>query len=83
MPVPGLGPYDPSNIFARILRGELPANRIYEDEFRSDAHRATSAIYFRPRGRTDCFNRPRLTELIYVRCHFTKSVLLNGAITFS
>jgi hypothetical protein len=38
MPVPGLGPYDPSNIFARILRGELPANRIYEDEFRSDAH---------------------------------------------
>ncbi|MGH6990961.1 MAG: HIT domain-containing protein [Stellaceae bacterium] len=25
--------YDPSNIFARILRGELPAKRIYEDEF--------------------------------------------------
>ncbi|MCK0197585.1 HIT family protein [Ancylobacter sp. 6x-1] len=23
--------YDPSNIFAKILRGELPAHRIYED----------------------------------------------------
>jgi histidine triad (HIT) family protein len=23
--------YDPSNIFARILRGELPAHRVYED----------------------------------------------------
>jgi diadenosine tetraphosphate (Ap4A) HIT family hydrolase len=33
MPVSGLGPYDPSNIFARILRGELPAKRVYEDEF--------------------------------------------------
>ena len=26
-------PYDDSNIFARILRGELPANSVYEDEF--------------------------------------------------
>jgi diadenosine tetraphosphate (Ap4A) HIT family hydrolase len=33
MPVPGLGPYDTSNIFARILRGELPSKRVYEDEF--------------------------------------------------
>jgi histidine triad (HIT) family protein len=24
-------PYDPSNIFARILRGELPAHKVYED----------------------------------------------------
>jgi histidine triad (HIT) family protein len=24
--------YDPSNIFARILRGELPAEKVYEDE---------------------------------------------------
>lgn len=24
--------YDPNNIFARILRGELPAHRVYEDE---------------------------------------------------
>lgn len=26
-------PYDDSNIFARILRGELPAKSVYEDEF--------------------------------------------------
>jgi diadenosine tetraphosphate (Ap4A) HIT family hydrolase len=31
MPVSGLPPYDPSNIFARILRGELPAKRVHED----------------------------------------------------
>lgn len=24
--------YDPSNVFARILRGELPAKKIYEDD---------------------------------------------------
>jgi len=25
-------PYDPNNIFARILRGELPCHKVYEDE---------------------------------------------------
>lgn len=25
--------YDPTNIFARILRGEIPAKTVYEDEF--------------------------------------------------
>jgi diadenosine tetraphosphate (Ap4A) HIT family hydrolase len=24
--------YDPQNIFARLIRGELPANKVYEDE---------------------------------------------------
>lgn len=33
MPVSGLPPYDPRNIFARILRGELPCKRVHEDEF--------------------------------------------------
>jgi diadenosine tetraphosphate (Ap4A) HIT family hydrolase len=33
MPVPGLGPYDPQNVFARILRGELPCRKIYEDDY--------------------------------------------------
>ena len=33
MPVSGLGPYDTTNVFARILRGELPCKRIYEDDF--------------------------------------------------
>jgi len=25
-------PYDPSNIFAKILRGEIPSHRVYEDD---------------------------------------------------
>jgi len=25
-------PYDPTNIFARILRGEIPCHKVYEDE---------------------------------------------------
>ena len=24
--------YDPNNIFAKILRGELPAHKVYEDD---------------------------------------------------
>jgi histidine triad (HIT) family protein len=31
MSVTGLPPYDPGNIFARILRGEIPAKRVHED----------------------------------------------------
>ena len=34
-------PYDPSNIFARILRGEIPAKRVYEDEFALAFHDIT------------------------------------------
>jgi diadenosine tetraphosphate (Ap4A) HIT family hydrolase len=33
MSVTGLAPYDPTNVFARILRGELPCKRIYEDDY--------------------------------------------------
>jgi histidine triad (HIT) family protein len=33
MPVSGLPPYDEQNIFARILRGEIPSRKVYEDEF--------------------------------------------------
>ena len=33
MPVPGLGLYHNTNIFARILRGEIPCTRVYEDDF--------------------------------------------------
>jgi len=25
--------YDPQNIFAKILRGEIPCNKVYEDEY--------------------------------------------------
>jgi histidine triad (HIT) family protein len=30
--MPGTIPYEPSNIFAKILRGEIPCHRVYEDE---------------------------------------------------
>jgi diadenosine tetraphosphate (Ap4A) HIT family hydrolase len=33
MPVEALGSYDESNIFARILRGEIPSKRVYEDDW--------------------------------------------------
>lgn len=32
MPIDATLPYDDSNIFARILRGEVPCSRVYEDE---------------------------------------------------
>ena len=32
MSVTGLPPYDDANIFARILRGEIPAKKVHEDE---------------------------------------------------
>jgi histidine triad (HIT) family protein len=33
MSVTGLPPYDDTNIFARILRGEIPCNKVYEDQW--------------------------------------------------
>ena len=33
MPIDPTQPYDESNIFARILRDELPAKKVYEDEW--------------------------------------------------
>jgi|SRR4051794_4968650 len=33
MPVSGLPPYDDQNIFARILRGEIPCKKVYEDQW--------------------------------------------------
>lgn len=32
MPIDATQPYDESNIFARILRGEIPSKTVYEDE---------------------------------------------------
>ena len=32
MPIDATRPYDDSNIFARILRGEIPSKRVFEDE---------------------------------------------------
>ncbi len=32
MPIDATLPYDDSNIFARILRGEVPCSKVYEDD---------------------------------------------------
>jgi histidine triad (HIT) family protein len=32
MPIDPTQPYDDTNIFARILRGEIPSNMVYEDD---------------------------------------------------
>ena len=33
MPIDATQPYDDANIFAKILRGEIPSARVYEDEW--------------------------------------------------
>lgn len=33
MPIDATKPYDDQNIFAKILRGEIPSKKVYEDEF--------------------------------------------------
>ena len=54
MPVSGQGPYDDGNIFARILRGEIPSRRVYEDEwaiaFHDIAPQAPVHVLVIPRG---------------------------------
>ncbi|HXD03059.1 MAG TPA: histidine triad nucleotide-binding protein [Novosphingobium sp.] len=33
MPIDPRAPYDDNNIFAKILRGEIPSRKVYEDDF--------------------------------------------------
>lgn len=55
MPIDATLPYDDSNIFARILRGELPATKVYEDEvalaFQDINPQAPTHILVIPKGR--------------------------------
>src|ERR1700761_6316123 len=55
MAVSGLPPYDDSNIFARILRGEIPAKKVYEDEWALAIHdinpQAPTHVLIIPKGR--------------------------------
>ena len=54
MPIDATLPYDEGNIFARILRGEIPAKRVYEDEFALAFHdinpQAPTHILVIPKG---------------------------------
>ena len=55
MPVDATQAYDDTNIFARILRGEIPAKAVYEDEyalaFHDIAAQAPVHILVIPKGR--------------------------------
>ena len=33
MPIDATQPYDENNIFAKILRGEIPSTKVYEDDY--------------------------------------------------
>jgi len=54
MPIDATKPYDDQNIFARLLRGEIPSQRVYEDEWAVAFHdiNAQSPIHILviPRG---------------------------------
>ena len=54
MPIDATQPYDPANIFARILRDEIPSSRVYEDDwaiaFHDIAPQAATHILVIPRG---------------------------------
>ncbi len=55
MPIDPTLPYDDSNIFARILRGEIPSRKVYEDEHALAFHdinpQAAVHILVIPKGR--------------------------------
>ena len=55
MPVKGLGPYDDSNIFARILRGEIPCKKVFENDHALAFHdinpQSPTHILVIPKGR--------------------------------
>ena len=55
MAVTGMPPYDDSNVFARILRGEIPARKVHEDAFAFAFHDinplAPTHVLVIPKGR--------------------------------
>ena len=55
MPVKGIGAYDDGNIFARILRGEIPCRKVHEDEWSLAFHdinpQAPTHVLVIPKGR--------------------------------
>lgn len=54
MPIDATQPYDDQNIFAKILRGEIPSRRVYDDEFAIAFHdinpQAPTHLLVIPRG---------------------------------
>ena len=55
MPIDPTAPYDDNNVFAKILRGEIPCRKVYEDEFALAFHdinpQAPLHVLVIPKGR--------------------------------
>lgn len=55
MPIDATAPYDDNNIFARILRGEIPSRKVYEDDHALAFHdinpQAPQHVLVIPKGR--------------------------------
>jgi diadenosine tetraphosphate (Ap4A) HIT family hydrolase len=55
MPIDATAPYDDQNIFAKILRGEIPNRTVYEDDFALAFHdinpQAPVHMWVIPKGR--------------------------------
>ena len=55
MPIDATAPYDDDNIFAKILRGEIPSRKVYEDEYALAFHdinpQAPHHVLVIPKGR--------------------------------
>lgn len=55
MPIDATAPYDDTNIFAKILRGEIPSRKVYEDDHALAFHdinpQAPHHILVIPKGR--------------------------------
>jgi histidine triad (HIT) family protein len=55
MPIDALAPYDDNNIFAKIVRGEIPSKKVYEDDHTLAFHdinpQAPQHILVIPKGR--------------------------------
>ena len=55
MPIDATQPYDDDNVFAKILRDEIPSQRVYEDDYAIAFHdidgQAPTHLLVIPRGR--------------------------------
>ena len=55
MPIDATLPYDDDNVFAKILRGEIPSDKVYEDEwayaFNDIAPQAPTHVLVIPKGK--------------------------------
>ena len=87
MPIDATQPYDENNVFAKILQGELPCNKVYEDEHALAFHDihplAPVHILVIPKGAYvswDDFSE-RASDATVTSCFFEKcEIMLKGRI---